>query len=55
MNNNALKFIITIFAMIVLFGVAISLLSFAIRTLLPIAIIVIAAYIVYNTFIKKKY
>ncbi|MEG6611816.1 hypothetical protein V6C42_02995 [Pseudoclostridium thermosuccinogenes] len=53
-NNNIIKSVITVGILILLFIVAVSLLKFAIRTLLPIAIIIIAAYIVYMVITGKK-
>lgn len=54
MNNNIVKTIITVAVLVVLFAAAISLLKFAIRVLLPIAIIVIAAYIIYMIVSGKR-
>jgi protein-S-isoprenylcysteine O-methyltransferase Ste14 len=53
-NNNIIKSVIMVGILILLFIVAVSLLKFAIRTLLPIAIIIIAAYIVYMVITGKK-
>jgi len=53
-NNNIIRTIITVGILILLFIIAVSILRFAIRTLLPIAIIIIAAYIVYMVVTGKK-
>ena len=53
-NNNIIRTIITVGILILLFIIAVSILRFAIKTLLPIAIIIIAAYIVYMVVTGKK-
>ena len=53
-NNNIIRTIITVGILILLFIIAVSILQFAIRTLLPIAIIIIAAYIVYMVVTGKR-
>lgn len=51
--GGMLKTIITVGVLFVLFILAWKILKFAIAVLLPIALIVIAAYIVYNFFVRK--
>ena len=53
MISNILKTILTVFVLIVLFVIALKILRIAFAILLPIAIIVIAGYIVYM-FVKGK-
>jgi hypothetical protein len=54
MNNGLLKNVITVGILIVLFIVAIKVLSFAFSVLLPLAIIVVAAYIVYSFVTRRR-
>lgn len=51
--GGMLKTIISIGAIIILFMVAWTILKIAIKVLLPIAIIIIAAYIIYNIFVRR--
>lgn len=53
MNNNNLKTILTVIILILLFAVAMSILKWLVRILLPLAIIIIAIYLVYR-FISGK-
>jgi len=53
MGRDTVKTIITIGILIILFFIALSILKWAVRVLLPIAIIVVAAYIIYKIFIKR--
>lgn len=55
MKNNVLKTIITAGILLVLFIIAVKILKFAIGVLLPLAIIIVAAYIIYSLVSKKRY
>jgi hypothetical protein len=54
MNNNNLKTILTVIVIILLFAVAMSILKWLVRVLLPLALVVIAAYIVYRFVSGRK-
>ncbi len=54
MGRDTLKTIITVAVLIIAFMIAISVLSWAVRVLLPIAIIVVAGYIVYKLFARGR-
>ena len=54
MNRNTLKIIISAAVLIFLFLVALSIIKIAVRVLLPIAILVIAGYIIYMLVTKKR-
>ena len=55
MSNNTIKTILTVIVLILLFGVAMSILRWLINILLPLSIIVIAAYIVYRMVTGRRY
>jgi len=55
MSNNFLKMILAVAVTIVLFSIVVSFVSWLVKVLLPVAVIVIAAYIVYMVFAKKRY
>ncbi|MCX7709004.1 MAG: hypothetical protein N2484_04070 [Clostridia bacterium] len=55
MNNHTLKTIMSVGILIIAFFIALSVLKWAVRILLPIAIIIIAAYIVYRVFSGRRY
>lgn len=52
--NNIIKTVLTVAAVIILFIVALKILKFALAVLLPLAVIIIAAYIVYKLFSRKR-
>lgn len=54
MNSHALRTIITLGIMIFVFVIAISVLSWAVRVLVPLALVIIAAYIVYRVVTRKS-
>lgn len=54
MNNNTLKTILTVIVLILLFGVAMSILRWLIGILLPISIVVVAAYIIYKVVTGRR-
>ncbi len=54
MQNTTAKSIITIIVAIILFVLAVKLVSWAVYKLLPIAIVVIAGYIVYRVLKGRK-
>ncbi|GAE90784.1 hypothetical protein [Acetivibrio straminisolvens] len=54
MQNNTVKSVITIIVAIILLVIAVKLVSWLAYTLLPIAIVIIAAYIVYKFVIERK-
>lgn len=51
--GGILKTIISVGVVLILFMIAWKILKFAIAVLLPVAIIVIAAYILYNLFARR--
>ncbi|MCX7748386.1 MAG: hypothetical protein N2645_16100 [Clostridia bacterium] len=55
MNNNLVRLILVVVGVLILFSIAVAVLKFAVKVLLPIAILIIAGYIVYNVFFKRKY
>lgn len=55
MNQNTLKTILTVAALIFVFGIAMSILKWLIGLLLPISIVVIAAYIIYKFAKRSKF
>jgi Flp pilus assembly protein TadB len=55
MNNNNLKLIITIGITVILFILAIKILTTILKVLVPLAIVVIAGYIVYRLISKRRY
>jgi len=53
-ENTMVKSIITIIVAIILLVIAVKLVSWAVYKLLPIAIVIIAAYIVYKVVTSRK-
>jgi len=54
MNNNTIKIIITAFVLIVIIGIALSILKWLLRILLPLAVVAIAVYFIYNLVTKGR-
>lgn len=54
MSNNSIKMLFSAAVIVILFVIAIKILNFAITVLLPIAIIIIAAYILYIMVLKGR-
>ncbi len=54
MNNNTIRTIFTAAIIVFIFAIAIKILSSAIRFLLPIAIIIIAGYIIYSLITGRR-
>ncbi len=54
MRNDTVKTIISVVIFLVLLVIVIKLLNFAVKILFPIAVIIIAAYIIYML-VRKKY
>ena len=55
MNQNTLRTIVTVAVMVVVFAIAMSILKALIKILLPLSIIIVAAYVVYKLINRPKY
>lgn len=55
MNQNTLRTIVTVAVMVIVFALAMSILKALVKVLLPLSIIVVAAYIVYKLVNRSKY
>lgn len=53
MSNNIVKTVLSVLILVFLFIIAINILKFALHILVPLAIMIIAAYIVYK-FVESK-
>lgn len=54
MRDDTLRTILTVIILVILFAITISILKFLIRVLLPIAIIIVAGYIVFKVFTASR-